>query len=89
MAHISFRESIELYTNIFSATFECTFVPLIFPNSASLSVLQALMETVQSESTIKRALDRSVYKLIKHGYRVKINCPMSVGAEISDMNIKL
>jgi hypothetical protein len=40
----------------FSAPFECTSVPLIFPNSATLFLLQVLMETVQSEATIKCAV---------------------------------
>jgi hypothetical protein len=64
-------------------------VPLIFANSASLLLLRALVEIVQSEGIIKCALDRSVYKIVKHGFRIKINCPVSVGAEMSNVNIKL
>jgi hypothetical protein len=35
-----------------------------FPQSASLLLLRALKETVQSVATVKCALDRSVYRAI-------------------------
>jgi hypothetical protein len=60
-----------------------------FSKSASLLLLQAVMETVQSVVTIKCALDRTVYTVITHYYRIKINCLLSVGVEMSNRNIKL
>jgi len=47
------------------------------------------METIQSVLTIEYELDRSVYKVIKYGYRIKINCLESLEAEMLNRNIKL
>jgi len=60
-----------------------------FYKSASLLLLQAVMETVQSIVTIKCALDRTVHTVITHYYRMQINCLLSVGDEMTNRNIKL
>jgi hypothetical protein len=76
------------YRNL-SASFECSSVLLSFPSSASLRLLRALTEIVQSEATIICVSDRSLNKLIKLGYRIKINCFVSFGAEKPNININL
>ena len=73
----------------FWAAIKCISLVHYFPNSASLLLLRKLIETVQSVVTIKCALDRSAYKGITHGHSIKINCLVSVGAEMSNRNIKL
>ena len=45
--------------------------------------------TVQSVATVKCALDRSVYRGIKHSHRIKINPFVSLGAEMLNRNIRL
>jgi hypothetical protein len=71
----------------FWTALKCNSLALRFPKSASLSLLRALKEIIQSATTIKCALDCSVYKAFKHGYRIQINCLVSFGAE-SNRNIK-
>ena len=73
----------------FWAALKCTSVALWFPKSASLLLLQMLIETVQFVVTIKCALDRSVYNVMKKDYRIKINCFVLFGAQMSKRNIKL
>lgn len=57
-----------------------------FPKS--LLLLRALMEAVQSVVTVKCALDLSLYNVITHVYRIKINCFLSVRGKMSKRNIK-
>jgi hypothetical protein len=81
MVHNSFRES-----RNFSAAFECT----LYPFQSNILVLTV---SAKGNNTVRIkiicALDRSVYKAIKHGYTIKINCLVSVRAEMSNRNIKL
>jgi len=46
------------------------------------------MEAVQSVVTVKCALDLSLYNVITHVYRIKINCFLSVRGKMSKRNIK-
>jgi hypothetical protein len=47
------------------------------------------MKTSAFVATIKPTLDSSVYKGIKHGYRIKINYLISFEAKITKRNIKM
>jgi len=67
-----------------SAAIKYISVPPRFSKSANLLLLQALKETVQCVATVKCALDLSAYKDIKRGNRIKMNCIVSFGDEISN-----
>jgi hypothetical protein len=45
---------------------------ILFPTFESVLLLQLLMETIQSVATIKCALGRFVYNVLKHSYKILI-----------------
>jgi hypothetical protein len=60
-----------------------------FPKFESLNLMRALIEIIAFVATVKPSLDSSVYKDIKHAYRIKINCLVSIEAKMANRNITL
>ena len=55
---------------------------ILFPKFGSLFLLRTIMENVQSLTTFKFVLIRSVYSAVTHVYRVKLNHRVSLGAYV-------
>lgn len=89
IAYISSMYSKDPHKDIIEHNIKLRPFPILFPTFESLFLLRAIMETIQSVATIKCALDHSLYKDIKHVYRIKINHSVSLGAFGSNSEVKL